>query len=149
MTRVLFVCYGNICRSPMAEFLLKDVVKKMGIEDEFYIESAGISDEEFGHNVHYRVKKILDDLGIDSSNKKARQINEKDYQKFDYIIGMEKSNVLNIKEVMNDYDNKVYRLLDFSNNPRNISDPWYTGLFEETYKDIKEGLEYFLKYLGY
>ena len=149
MTRVLFVCYGNICRSPMAEFLLKDMVKKKGIDDEFYIESAGISDEEFGHSVHYRVKKILDDLGIDSSDKTARQINEKDYQKFDYIIGMEKSNVLNIKEVMNDYDNKVYRLLDFSNNPRNISDPWYTGLFEETYKDIKEGLEYFLKYLGY
>ena len=149
MKKVLFVCLGNICRSPMAEFLFKDMIHKKGLDDMFYVESAGTSNEEYGNGVHYKVKKMLDKLGIDSSSKTARKINESDYDKFDYIIAMDKSNIYSINRIIDDYENKVYRLLDFSNNPRDIADPWYTGNFEESYKDIMEGLDSFLNYLGY
>ena len=114
MTRILFVCYGNICRSPMAEYLFKDMINKRGLSDKFYIESAGISNEEETNPVHYKVKKILDHLNIDSSNKRARQIRNSDYDNFDYIIGMENSNVISIKRILDDYDNKVFKLLDFT-----------------------------------
>ena len=149
MTRVLFVCLGNICRSPMAEFLLKDMVLKKGIEKEFYIESAGTSSEETGNGVHYGTKNKLLTLGISCEYKRARKINSSDYERFDYIICMEKSNIISLKRIIDDYDNKVFKLLDFSNNPRDISDPWYTGDFDKCYNDINEGLISFLNYLGY
>ena len=148
MTKVLFVCLGNICRSPMAEFLFKDMVKKNGVENQFLIESAGTSDEEHGNSVHYGTREKLAKIGISTKGKYARQLKEEDYNKFDYIIGMEQRNIRDICRIVGeDKDNKVYRLLDFSNNPRDIADPWYTGNFDLTYNDIVEGLEGFLKYL--
>ena len=148
MKKVLFVCLGNICRSPMAEFLFKDMVNKKGLRDEFIIESAGTSNEEEGNPVHYGTKNKLAEVGISVDGKYAQQFNKDDYEKFDYIIAMEQRNIRDIFRIVGeDKENKVYRLLDFSNNPRDISDPWYTHNFEITYNDIMEGLESFFKFL--
>jgi len=148
MTKVLFVCLGNICRSPMAEFLFKDMVKKKNIENQFVVESAGTSNEEQGNPVHYGTREKLSKLGISTKGKYARQLKKEDYNNFDYIIGMEERNIRDIYRIIgDDKENKVYRLLDFSDNPRDIADPWYTGNFDITYNDIVEGLEGFLEYL--
>lgn len=148
MTKVLFVCLGNICRSPMAEFLFKDMVNKEGLGDEFIIESAGTSNEEEGNPVHYGTKNKLAEVGICVDGKYAKQLKKEDYKKFDYIIAMEQRNIRDIYRIIGeDKDNKIYRLLDFSNNPRDISDPWYTHNFEITYNDIIEGLDSFIKFL--
>lgn len=148
MIKVMFVCLGNICRSPMAEFILKDRVKKQGLEEEFYIKSAATSSEEIGNDIHYGVRNKLIQKGISFSKRQAVKLKVEDYKKYDYIIGMEKSNIINIKRIVGeDIDNKIYRLLDFSNNPRDIADPWCTGNFEITFNDIVEGCNGFLKYL--
>lgn len=148
MIKVLFVCLGNICRSPMAEFLLKDMVKKKNRENEFVIESAGTSNEEEGNPVHCGTKRKLSEIGISTHGKYARKLLKEDYEKYDYILAMEERNVRDsIRIFGGDKENKVQRLLDYSKNPRDIADPWYTGNFEETYDDIMEGLERFLKYL--
>ncbi len=147
MYRVLFVCHGNICRSPMAEFLLKDYVKKLKKEDQFYIESAATSSEEIGNPVHSGTKRILNSLGIDCSLKVARKIKMEDFHSFDYIIGMDHFNITNLKRFYNS-EEKIYALLDFANQKRDIRDPWYTGDFKETYEDILMGIEAFLHFLG-
>ena len=148
MTKVLFVCLGNICRSPMAEFLFKDMVNKKGLGDEFIIESAGTSNEEEGNPVHYGTKEKLAEVGISVDGKYARQLKKEDYEKFDYIIAMEQRNIRDIYRIIGeDKENKIYRLLDFSNRPRDIADPWYTHNFEITYNDIMEGSEAFLDFL--
>ena len=148
MTKVLFVCLGNICRSPMAEFLFKDMVNKKGLIDEFIIESAGTSNEEEGNPVHYGTKNKLAEIGISVEGKYARQLKREDYKKFDYIIAMEQRNIRDIYRIVGeDKENKIYRLLDFSNNPRDIADPWYTGNFTNTYNDLVEGLNAFLDFL--
>lgn len=145
MIKVLFVCLGNICRSPMAEFVLKDLVKKKNIDNNFLIESAGTSDEELGNPVHYGTRNKLAEVGISTAGKFARQLKKEDYEKYDYILAMETSNVKSIHRILGeDKDNKVFRLLDFSNNPRDIADPWYTGNFNVTYDDILEGCIAFL-----
>lgn len=147
MIKVLFVCLGNICRSPMAEYVFKDMIKKEGTE-EIYIDSAATSSEEIGNSIHYGTRNKLKEMNIDYGNHLARQITKQDYEKFDYIIGMEEKNINDIKKIVGkDNKNKVYRLLDFSKNPRDIADPWYTGDFDKTYDDIVEGLEAFLNYL--
>lgn len=146
MIKILFVCLGNICRSPMAEFMCKDMLEKLGRKNDFYIESAGTSNEEEGNPIHYGAREKLAEVGIFPNGKYARQIQKSDYDRFDYIIAMEEKNISSIKKIIGeDKDNKVYRLLDFSNNPRDIADPWYTGNFNTTYLDLKEGLEEFLK----
>lgn len=148
MIKVLFVCLGNICRSPMAEFVLKDMVKKQNLKNEFYIESAATSSEEIGNGMHYGTIAKLKEMNIPYSNKRARKLTQDDYNQFDYILAMENSNVRNINRIIKgDAQNKVHRLLDFSKNPRDIADPWYTGDFDKTYKDIIEGCEAFLKYV--
>ena len=148
MIRVLFVCLGNICRSPMAELLFKDMVNKKGLRDEFIIESAGTSNEEDGNPVHYGTKEKLAEYGISTDGKHARQLKKEDYNKFDYIIAMEQRNVRDIYRIVgDDKENKVYRLLDFTTNPRDIADPWYTHNFEITYSDIMDGLEGFCNFL--
>lgn len=150
MIKILFVCHGNICRSPMAEFVLKDMVKKRGIQDEFYIASAATSTEEIGNPVHYGTKNKLAQYGISVAGKTAMQITAADYEKYDYIIGMEQRNVQNILRIVgSDSQGKVVRLLDYTDRPRDIVDPWYTGDFDSTYVDIVEGCEAFLAFLGY
>ena len=145
---VLFVCYGNICRSPMAEFIFKDMIKRNGLENNFYIESAATSYEEIGNDMHYGTISKLKQLNIPFDHRKARRVTIEDYNKFDYILGMETMNVRDIIRIVgNDYDNKIYRLLDFSNKPRDIADPWYTGNFDITYKDILEGCNAFLNHI--
>ena len=148
MIKVLFVCHGNICRSPMAEFLFKDMVKKDGKEKDFYIESCATSSEEIGNPVHYGTKKILNSLGIDSSKKRARRITKDDYLLFDYIILMDEENKYGIKYIIpNDPKNKIHMLLEYAGLNRDISDPLYTGDFNKTYKDIMLGLNAFYSYL--
>ena len=148
MIKIMFVCLGNICRSPMAEFILKDMVKKQGLEKEFYIKSSATSREEIGNNIHYGTRDKLIQKGIPFEKRKAVRLTPDDYKKYDYIIGMENSNILNIKRIVGeDKENKIYRLLDFSSSPRDIADPWYTGNFEITFNDIIEGCTSFLKCL--
>ncbi len=148
MIKIMFVCYGNICRSPMAEFLFKDFVKKEGKEKDFFIASAGTSSEELGNGVHYGTRKILDGLGISCSGKYAVKLKKEDYFKFDYFIGMERSNVRDMLRIFGgDPDNKIYRLKDFSPRPGDVIDPYYYGNFEKTYEDIKYGLEFLYNHI--
>ena len=142
MTKVLFVCTGNICRSTMAEYVFKDMVKKAGREQEFYIDSAGTSREEEGNGVHYGTREKLRQQGIPCGNHRARQMTRKDYEKFDYLIGMDDGNIRGMRRIAGgDPDGKIYKLLEFSGSGRNIADPWYTGNFDATWADVTEGLE--------
>lgn len=148
MKKILFVCHGNICRSPMAEYLFKDTLKNQQLENKYYVESAGVSSEEKGNPVHYKVQQILNSLNIDCSKKRARKITSEDYKNFDYIIGMDRSNKINLMTFYhNDPDKKIYLLLDFTSSPHDVIDPWYYGNFEQTYNDIEIGLKSFLNYL--
>ena len=148
MIKVLFVCLGNICRSPMAEFVMKDLVKKQGLETEFQIESAATSSEEIGNGIHYGPRAKLKEKQILYGDKKAQKLVKEDYEKFDYILGMETSNIRNIYRIIGeDNENKVYRLLDFSKNPRDIADPWYTRNFDVTFDDVLEGCQAFLEFV--
>lgn len=144
--RVLFVCYGNICRSPMAEFVFKDIIKKQGVEDKFIVESAATSSEELGNPVYYMTRKKLSSVGIDCSGKNARRINIDDYEKFDYIIGMESSNIdAMIRLFGDDSARKIYRLLDFTEKKGDIEDPWYTRNFDKVYEQILNGCKAFFE----
>ena len=152
MIKVLFVCHGNICRSPMAEFVLKDMVKSCGIAEQFEIASAATSTEEIwngiGNPVYPPAKRELAKHGISCEGKRAVQITKADYGKYDYILGMEERNIRNILRIVGkDPEGKVKLLLDYSDNPRDIADPWYTGNFEITFNDIVEGCNGFLKCL--
>lgn len=148
MIKILFVCHGNICRSPMAEFVLKDMVEKQNIQHTFYIYSAATSREEIGNGIHRGTKKKLKETGIPCSEHKAIQLTLADYEQYDYLLGMDSVNIRNMKIICNgDSNNKIYRLLDFSSNPRDIADPWYSGNFDLTYNDIKEGCESFLDFI--
>jgi len=148
MIKILFVCHGNICRSPMAEFLFRDIVQKRGLSAQFYIASAATSSEELGNPVHYGTASKLMQYGISTQGKYAVQLRRKDYKEYDYILGMEYRNIRNIDRIIgSDPEHKVYKLMDFSENPRDIADPWYTGNFDRTYDDILEGCEGFLNYL--
>ena len=130
----------------MAEFLFKDYVKKQNKEDMFYIASAATSSEEIGNGVHYGTKKILNSLGIDCSKKKARRIVVSDYDEYDYIIGMDEYNIMNMKRFFGKSD-KLFLLLKFAGINRDISDPWYTGNFTQTYNDVMLGIEYLYEYI--
>ncbi len=140
MIHVLFVCLGNICRSPMAEFLFLDMVRKAGLEQEIGAASAATSTEALGCNIHEGTRKKLWEMNIPFTSRRARQIQKEDYEKFDYLIGMEARNVSAIRNITGgDPEKKIHRLLDYSGHPRDIADPWYTGDFDVTYKDLHEG----------
>lgn len=142
MTRILFVCHGNICRSPMAEFIMKEKVRKLSLAEDFYIESAATSTEEIGNDIHYGAKTKLRRENIPFSRRGARQMSRGDYARFDYIIGMDSYNIRNILRIIgSDPEKKVYKLLDFTSRGGDIADPWYTGDFEPTYCDINEGCD--------
>ncbi len=148
MIKILFVCHGNICRSPMAEFVLKDIVKKRGLEDKFYIASAATSTEEIGNPVHRGTTNILARYGISTKGKTARQITKRDYDEFDFIIVMDNNNLRNLLRMMPDSQNKVSFLLDYAERfGQSIADPWYTGNFELTYSDVLDGCNGFMDYL--
>lgn len=142
MIRILFICHGNICRSPMAEFLMKDLVTKRHIADKFYIASAATSYEEIGNPVYPPARAELKKHGIVPNGKVAVHLEKTDYANYDYLICMDDWNVRNTFRIIgSDPENKVSKLLSFAGSMRDISDPWYTGDFRKTYEDIMEGLE--------
>ena len=140
MKRILFVCHGNICRSPMAEFVMKDLVAKEGLADEFYIESAATSTEEIGNEVYPPAKRKLAEHGISCKGKTARQMTRRDYDCFDLLIGMDEWNIRNMTRISGgDPEGKIHMLMDFTNRPGSVDDPWYTGNFETTWQDVLLG----------
>ena len=148
MIKVLFICHGNICRSPMAEFIMKYLVEERGLSTEFHIASAATSTEEIGSRVHHGTAAILDRLGIDYSEKRARQMTKKDYQDYDMLIGMDEWNMRNMNRIAGgDPEGKLHLLLDFTDRPGDVADPWYTHNFEVTYRDVMDGCEGLLAYL--
>ena len=150
MINVLMICHGNICRSTMAEMVLKHLVRQRNIAELFYIDSAATSREEIGNGVHYGTRRKLAEVGIPCEDHRAKQVTKKDYDKFDYLIVMDTNNVRNLNRIIgSDPDCKVYTLLDFTERQgASIADPWYTGNFDETYRDVLEGCEGFLNYLS-
>ena len=147
MNRILFVCHGNICRSPMAEFILKALVKAYGIEDQFYIESAAVSTEEIGNPIYPPAKRCLTQHGIRfDTSKTARQITRADYNRFDRIICMDRMNLRWLRYIIpDDPENKVQLMMSYAGTNRDVADPWYTGDFETTFQDILSACEAFLK----
>ena len=149
MINVMFVCHGNICRSPIAEFVLKDMVKKHHLENQFHIESAATSYEEIGNPVYPPARRVLATHGISCDGKRARKLVKKDFEDFDYLIAMEEYNLRNIRrEFGANLTERVSLLLDYTDRPGDIDDPWYTGKFDLTYDEIELGCKGFLKSLG-
>ncbi len=148
MKKILFICHGNICRSPMAEFVLKNMVRKAGRENDFLIESAATSREEIGNDIHYGTRTKLREMGIPFERRAARQITASDYNRYDYLIAMDDENLFYMNRIFGgDPEGKFKLLLEFAGKPRDIADPWYTGNFDETYDDIDEGCRALLKCL--
>lgn len=146
MIKVLFICHGNICRSTMAQFVFQDMINKQGLTDQFYIDSAATSREEIGNPPHHGTVRKLKHEGIPILPHRAVQMTKKDYDKYDYLIGMDSMNIRNMMRIVSsDPEHKICRLLDFTENPRDIADPWYTGNFDLTYDNVKEGCEALLE----
>lgn len=146
MKKVLFICHGNICRSPMAEFVFKDMVKKAGRENEFYIDSAATSTEEIGNPMHYGTRTKLREEGIPFTDHRARQITIDDYNDWDLLICMDRNNLRNMQRILGeDTDDKMHFLLEYAGLSRDIADPWYTGNFDETYDDVVLGCKNLLR----
>lgn len=153
MIKILFVCHGNICRSPMAELMMKKRVKDLGLEDDFYIASAATTTEEIwgerGNPVYPPAREKLAEHGISSSGKYATLLLRSDYDKYDYIIGMDNENKRGMLRICGgDPEGKISLLMDYTDRPRSVADPWYTRDFETTYRDIDEGLNGLLKFLN-
>lgn len=148
MIKILFICHGNICRSTMAQYVFQHMVDKRGLSSSFYIDSAGTSREEIGNGVHRGTRKKLKEEGIWCGDHRAVQMTKADYGKYDYLIGMDSWNRRNMVRILgSDPEGKVSLLLDFSERPRDIADPWYTGNFDVTYEDVKEGCEALLVHI--
>lgn len=140
MIKILFVCHGNICRSTMAEYVMKDMVKKRGLSERFYIDSAATSTDEIGNGVHHGTRRRLQQAGVPAGDHRAVQITRADYDKYDYIIGMDSENLRNLHRMLpEDKAGKICLLLDFTDTPRDIADPWFTGDFDATYDDVLAG----------
>lgn len=149
MKKILFVCHGNICRSPMAEFVMKNLVKNAGLEKEFKIDSAATSTEELGNGMHYGTRTKLTQMGIPYSDHRARQITRADADDYDLIIGMDQENLFYMDRILGSAARpKIHLLLEWAGLARDIADPWYTGNFEQTYDDIDLGCRALLKALS-
>ena len=148
MTKILFLCHGNICRSPMAEFVMKDMVKKAGLEREFQIESAATSTEEIGNPVYPPARRKLAEHGIECSGKTARQLRNSDYEEFDLLIGMDRANLRSMYRICGgDFADKMHLLMDFTDRPGDVADPWDTDDFDAAGRDGREGGGGLLNYL--
>ena len=149
MKKILFVCHGNICRSPMAEFVMKQLVKEAGREKEFKIASAATSREEIGNGVYPPVRRLLSAHGIDCAGKTARQLEKRDCEEYDLLIGMDSANFKNMHRICGgDPEGKISLLLDHTGHPRDVADPWYTGDFEATWRDVQTGCRALLSRLA-
>ena len=138
--KILFVCHGNICRSPMAEFVMKDMIEKNHRHNDFFIASAATSREELGNPVYPPARRIMDLHGIDCRGKYARQITMQDYEEYDLLIGMDKYNIVNMKRFFGgDPENKISLLLQWADIDREVADPWYSRNFSAAYRDIYDG----------
>lgn len=143
--KILFVCHGNICRSPMAEFVMKDLVHQMRIEQQFEIASAATSREEIGNAVYPPARRKLAEHGISCDGKTSRQITMDDYRHYDYIIAMDQNNLRNLRKMLGeDVDDKISLLMDYTSRPADVADPWYTGDFDATWNDVVEGCKGFI-----
>ena len=148
MTRILFVCHGNICRSPMAEFVMKDLVRKAGLEKDFLIESAATSTEEIGNPVYPPARRKLAEHGIDCTGKTARQLQNDDYEEYDLLIGMDQANLCNMHRICGgDFEGKMHLLMEYSDHPGDVADPWYTADFDATWRDVEEGCQGLLNHI--
>lgn len=140
MKKILFVCHGNICRSPMAEFVMKDLVKKAGLEDQFQIASAATSTEEIGNPVYPPARRKLAEHRISCTGKTARQLTRADYARYDLLMGMDRANIRNMNRICSgDPEGKIKLLLDFTDRPGDVADPWYTDDFDATWRDVLAG----------
>lgn len=140
MIKLLFVCHGNICRSPMAEFVMKDLVQKAGLAGGFVIDSAATSTEEIGNPVYPPARRKLAEHGISCAGHAARQMQRADYSRYDLLIGMDQENLYNMRRICGgDPEGKIHLLLDYTARPGSVADPWYTGDFERTWQDVLEG----------
>ena len=145
---ILMVCHGNICRSPMAEFVMKDLVERAGMAERFHIESAATSTEEIGNPVYPPARRMLERHGLSCRGKTARQMTHSDYDRFDIIIGMDAWNMRNMAAITGgDPDGKMHRMLDFTQRPGDVADPWYTGNFDATWRDVTEGCDALLNWI--
>lgn len=148
MKKILFVCHGNICRSPMAEFIMKKLVENARRQGDFHIASAATSTEELGNSVYPPARRKLAEHGISCDGKTARQLTRRDYDEYDLLIGMDSYNIRNMKRMCGgDPEGKIHLLMDFTDRPGEVADPWYTGDFNATYRDCMEGCEGLLRRL--
>ena len=148
MIKILFICHGNICRSPMAEFVMKRLVAEAGLSEQFEIASAATSTEEIGNPVYPPARRKLAEHGIGSKGKTARQMTRQDYAYYDYVIAMDRNNLRNLKHMFGeDTEQKISLLMDYTHRPGDVADPWYTGDFETTWQDVSEGCQGLLTYL--
>ena len=146
--KILFVCHGNICRSPMAEFVMKDLVRKAGLVSQFHIESAATSREEIGNPVYPPARRKLAEHGISCDGHAARQLTNVDYEKYDLLIGMDRANLRDMYRICGgDFAGKLHLLMDYTKQPRDVADPWYTDDFEATWQDVLAGCQRLLKEL--
>ncbi len=142
MIKIMFVCHGNICRSPMAEFVMLDMIKKRGLSDKITACSSATSTEEIGNDIHYGTRRILDKYGISHTHREAVQLTRSDYGKYELFIGMDSANIRNMLRIFgSDPDCKIKKLLEYTGTSRDVADPWYTGDFEATWNDVNKGCE--------
>ena len=148
-THILFVCHGNICRSPMAEFVMKDMVRKAGLETRFVIESKAARRDELGNDTHYGTRAKLRQMGIPFAKRRATLLSKADYAAYDYLVAMDAENVHDMLRLFGgDPNGKIYKLLRFADEDRDVADPWYTGNFDETYEDVLKGCTALLRMIG-
>ena len=148
-THILFVCHGNICRSPMAEFVMKDLVRRAGLEERFLIASKAARRDELGNDTHYGTKAKLRQMGVPFTKRRATLLDRSDYDAYDYLIGMDEENMRDMLRLFGgDPNGKIYKLLRFADEDRDVADPWYTGNFDETYEDVLKGCTALLRMIG-
>ena len=150
MIKILFICHGNICRSPMSEYVMKDMVKKAGLENQFQIASAATHYDELGSPVYPPARRIMNQHGINCAGHCARLLERSDYDRWDYLIGMDSANLRNMHRICGgDPKSKISLLLDHTENHRDVADPWYTGNFDATWNDVQSGCKALLEELRY